>query len=80
LRLFVSAKETQFGNTSDTVGMNHTDREQPRDVVAKVVHKSTDTISKINQIFESDCVDIQEKVNAQPLPLNWNGILPKKRR
>ncbi len=53
--------ETQFGNTGDTVGINDTDREQPRDVVAKVVHKSTDTVSKINQIFESDCVDIQEK-------------------
>jgi hypothetical protein len=26
--------------------MNHTEVEQPRDVVAKAVHKSTDTVSK----------------------------------
>ncbi len=30
----MNIQETQFGNTVDTVGINDTDREQPRDVVA----------------------------------------------
>jgi hypothetical protein len=41
--------------------MNHTEAQNPRDVIAKIVHKSTDTISKLNQIFESDCIDIKGK-------------------
>jgi hypothetical protein len=45
----------------NTVVVNHNDGEQPIDVVAKVVHKSTQTVSRINQIFKSDCIDIQEK-------------------
>jgi hypothetical protein len=52
--------ETQFGNNGDTVVQILNDRERPIEVVAKAVHKSTDTVSKINQIFESDCIDIQE--------------------
>jgi DNA modification methylase len=63
-------QETQFGNNGDTVSQILTDREQPRDVVAKAVHKSTDTISKINQIFESDSAEVKEKVNSEEISIN----------
>jgi site-specific DNA-methyltransferase (adenine-specific) len=50
--------------------MIHTEVEQPRDVIAKVVNKGTETLSRINKIFESDCVDIQEKVNKDEISVN----------
>jgi hypothetical protein len=41
--------------TDSSICLNQTDAEHPREVVAKVVHKGTATVSKINQIYESDC-------------------------
>lgn len=62
--------DTQFGNNDGTVVIIDNDREKPIKIVARIVNKGVATVSKINQIFESDCTDIKEKVNGGEISIN----------
>jgi len=58
--------------TEQSFVMNHNEAQKPIEVVAKIVNKGTETLSRINQIFESDCVDIKEKVNEGEISRKLN--------
>ncbi len=66
-------------NPTVVQNLNKAKRNRPIDVLAKMVGLSTDTISRINQIYKSNYTDIIEKVNNQELSINAAYKAVKKR-
>ncbi len=54
-------------NPTVVQNLNKSKKNRPIDVVAKLTGISTDTLSRINQIYKSDYADIKEKVNNREL-------------
>jgi hypothetical protein len=66
-------------NPTVVQNLNKAKKNRPIDVVAKLTGISTDTLSRINQIYESNYADIKEKVNNRELSVNAAYKAVKKR-
>lgn len=73
INVYLNDKLSRQGERTDKQLLSESDRsknEHPRETVAKITGYSTDTLSKINQIYEKATPDIIEKIDNKEMSVN----------